>query len=144
VQLPAVAGVTVTTWAVRAVTGTAGLAVLVLVLVTVTQEPTVTLARVAGTVRVNLVVALKLTVTWPSVGFCTCALLALTAATVPEVPAGACPTPDTLVAPAGLLDGLALAEVLAEPPPPQAVRAASNPTARTGTSRAPRAQVRDA
>jgi len=143
VQIPAVTGVTVTDRAVRAVTGTEeGLAVLVLV--TVTQEPTVKLARVAGTVRVNLVVALKLTVTWPSVGFCTCALLALTAATVPEVPAGTCPVAGPPAAPAGLLDGLALAEVLAEPPPPQAVSAASNPTATTGTSRAPRVQVRDA
>jgi hypothetical protein len=108
---------------VRAVIGVpgAGLLLPVAVLDTVTHEPAVTSARVPLTVLEKVVDAVKFTVTWPLVGFCTSRLVALTAAAVPNVPGGVC-------GPLAREVGGAAVFVFATgvEPPPQAIR----PTAR--------------
>jgi hypothetical protein len=108
---------------VRAVIGVpgAGLLLPVAVLDTVTQEPTVTSASVPLTVLENVVEAVKFTVTWPLLGFCTSRLVAETEAAVPNAPGGVC-------GPAARDVGGAAVFVLAAgvEPPPQAIR----PTAR--------------
>jgi hypothetical protein len=100
----------------------AGLVLPVDALDAVTQEPTVTSARVALTVSENTVDELKFTVTWPVLGFCTSRLVALTAAAVPNAPGGVCgPAADEV---GGAAVFVFAAGVVA--PPPQAIR----PTAR--------------
>jgi hypothetical protein len=105
----------------------------------VTQLPTVTSFDVTLTVSVIAVVAVKVTVTCPEVGFCTSRLDPDTAAAVPTVPGKAAWAP---VVGAGLLFGAAelamvAAGVAVAPPPPQAVRASTAiPTpARAGAQR---------
>jgi hypothetical protein len=91
---------------------------------TVTQLPTVTSFDVTETVSVIAVLALKVTVTCPEVGFWTSRLDPDTAAAVPTVPGKAAWAPVG----AGLLLGAAelamvAAGVAADPAPPQAVTA---------------------
>jgi len=89
-------------------------------LVTVTQEPTVTSARVPVTVLENVVDELKFTVTCPVLGFWTSRLVALTAAAVPNAPGGAAGAAELE------LDGAEVELAEGVEVPPQATR----PTAR--------------
>jgi hypothetical protein len=107
----------------------------------VTQLPTVSFFDVTVTVSVIAVVALKVTVTCPEVGFCTSRLDPDTAAAVPTVPGKAAWVPVG----AGLLPGAAelatvaagVAGVAVVPAPPQAATASTTiPTpARAGALR---------
>jgi hypothetical protein len=111
---------------------------------TVTQLPTVTSFAVAVTVSVIGVLAVKVTVTCPEVGFWTSMLGPDTAAAVPTTPGKAAALLDgrgVLAAWAGAADGVVL--VVPEPPPQAATPRTTRPRpARAGAQRRPAADAR--
>jgi hypothetical protein len=135
-QEPSTAAVTSTDSAVTAVAGAAGAAVVPSATGrTVTQLPTFATVAAAATVRVNRVLGVQVTATWPLCCDCTCMVRPEIAATRPRAPGRTAPAPGRPWAPAVAVGIGASADVTAPDGllhPARTTRMTAAPAARRG------------